>query len=122
VSEAKVDVLAVGIRPMRDESGQVVEDPGQIYLCLHQSPVNNILPDLLDMRADGIQRTCQAIIVELLGRLPQQGNEHGLGQPLRHLIERPGSRQAAEDQHHRHRAMRYLGGRRTVTIDALAHL
>ena len=99
---------------MSDESCQVVEDDGQVYLCLNERPMDDVLPDVVTVLIDRVQRPRQAVVVELFRWHVQRVDQHGSGQPIRHAIERSGSHQAVEDQDHSHRAVIYFGPRRAA--------
>jgi hypothetical protein len=71
---------------------------------------------------DGIQRTAQAIIVELGGGDAQYRHQDGLGQPVRHLGQRPRRHEPVEHQDDDHGAMIDLAGVRAVAVDDLAHV
>ncbi len=107
---------------MHDESRQVVENEREVYLRLNEGSVDNVLPDVTFVLADGIQRPPQPVVVELFRWHAQRVDQHRPGQPIRHFVERSGSHQPVENQHHGHRAMVYLGRRGTVAIDDFSDL
>jgi len=84
--------------------------------------MDDVLPDLACVLADGVQRPCQPVVVELLRWHAQQVDQHRPGQPIGYFVEGAGGHQPVEDQHHCHGAVVHLGRRGAVTIDDLAYL
>jgi hypothetical protein len=122
VGEAEIHVSAIGILTVGDESRQVVKDHRQVNVGLHESAVDNVLPNLTAVLAESVQRAPQAIVVELGRWYAQRMHEHCAAQPIRNLVKRARSYQPVENQHHSYCAVIDLGSGRAVAVDDLTYV
>ena len=97
MGETEIHQIALGIFPVDNKGGQVIEQKSHVQVKAEESDVHHILPDGLSMRGDGFQSTPQAIIIELLRRDAQGVDQHRLSQPVGYLVQRPRSGESVED-------------------------
>ncbi len=74
--KAKVSVLTVRVRAVDHKGCQVIKDERQIDVELDQGAMDDILPDVAGVLADGIQRPPQTVVVELFCRYTQRVDEY----------------------------------------------
>ena len=109
VGKAVVHQLAVGIGAVGDQGRQIIEQEAQVNVEPPQRLAHDVQPDIALVAGDGVQGAPQAIVVELGGRDAEHRHQHGLRQPVRHLVQRSGRHQPVEHQDHDHGAMIHLG-------------
>jgi hypothetical protein len=122
VGEAIVHDLAVRVSPLHHKSGEIVEQETHVNVETHQGLIHNVQPNFAFVCGDGIERAPEAIVVEFGGGQAEGVDQHGLGEPIRHLVQRARRGEPIEDEHQRHCPVVHLGRRGAIAVDDLAHL